>query len=103
MGTIYLFKGIFFSAIQYSLCDPQSDAYTVFENIQKTHRNAFLSQDTSIDECLRDPWFLEYFGSDFSVERKNTSVHQWMRLKRKWFLGQPLVDSQVRFLNMSFV
>ena len=47
---------------------------------------------------FKDPWFLEYFGQDYSMEAKNTSIHSWMRLKRKWALGQPLVDSQVKFL-----
>ena len=55
---------------------------------------------------FKDPWFLEYFGQDYSMEAKNTSIHSWMRLKRKWALGQPLVDSQVKFLcsvaNMFF-
>ena len=90
---IFLF---IFLALQYSICDPQVEAYQLFDSIHNRHRDMYSNQNHLLNECLKDPWFVEIFGQDFSIESKNTSVqHQLRRLKRKWFSGQPLVDSQV--------
>ena len=92
---IFLF---IFLALQYSICDPQVEAYQLFDSIHNRHRDMYSNQNHLLNECLKDPWFVEIFGQDFSIESKNTSVqHQLRRLKRKWFSGQPLVDSQVCF------